>query len=343
MTILRKLNLSTNFSTLKTTSDSQTPTEVKDTSNLSNLVTQIDPTRKITNTFFHISEKSMPTSPDARDLVKAFAQNDTNSVSTRPETGRLIAVNVSLDSSRLGVSLDAGKNLINDIGVLAKKDPKILAGKNKIQEILNEKRGTDTIKVENPTDISNPSPGRITFDDINPSGSGGYSSASFSYTSPGGESYVGIALNPDEKPRVLATYSSDIVDGYATKNAVFCRKFISDRGYATKYIIYRKAIFIENEFRKVAELEPVNLVVASAYEWVVEKLGIPKSLLFTYEDKDFIKDMVYIYKVKVEWTPATKQEVEERKNIEFIQRGVAAAPTLTERLGNLGIIPKINL
>lgn len=124
----------------------------------------------------------------------------------------------------------------------------------------------------------------------------------------GDEKFSGKRPTEAEKPKVLAVIEESIKDGYPKSNSILFRKLKTNRGYATKYVIYRKDLFREFLFRKLAVLDPGTLIVPEQYkEFVVEQLQEQEVDVFVIRDSLIRNDAVYVYKIEVEWASTPVQ------------------------------------
>lgn len=123
-------------------------------------------------------------------------------------------------------------------------------------------------------------------------------------TTSGDEKFVGEKLKQNEKPRVLSVIEENIKDGYPKSNALIIRRLVTDRGYATKYTIYRKDMFKEFLFKKLTVLESDKLFVPDVYKDYIVELQEKESDVFVIKDLLVRNDTVYIYKVEVDWVPS---------------------------------------
>lgn len=345
MSLFTNLDFSSNFKTL---TGEPTKVNAEDASITSDVPTnelELAPSttagftsKKTSGINFFISKDLTPTSPDASDVLLTFAKEESREIApiSTGDPGRLSLVDINLDASRLGVPIDSQEVPPAVVGEVARTDSRI-SNPPGIREILTERQGASNIIPDNPTQVSG-SGGTLAFEDINPSGSSGISSASFSSTAPGEESFHGIALLPSEKPRVLATLSSEVKNGYATRNAVFIKKLSTERGYATKYIILRKNAFKDNHYVRLVEIDPLRLVFPAKYNSIISKFGLTPNQVLVYEDLDFLRDTVYIYKVQVEWITATRAEVEERRRSNIVRRTATGTLDLLGNLESSGIL-----
>lgn len=127
----------------------------------------------------------------------------------------------------------------------------------------------------------------------------------------GDEKFSGKRLTENEKPKLLAVVEEGIKDGYPKSNAILFRKLKTNRGYATKYTIFRKDLFREFLFKKLAVLDPSTLIVPNQYKDLVVELEEQESDVFVIRDLLIRKDAVYAYKIEVEWaSTAVRPETE---------------------------------
>lgn len=122
------------------------------------------------------------------------------------------------------------------------------------------------------------------------------------------ESWTGIPLDPSEKPRIIAIMASNIVDGFPKKNALFIKKFISDKGLPKSYKILRKKVFEESSFQELITIDNDRLPIPEEYKEVVDTLPYSNNQIMVYEDKTIENNNVYLYRVHLIWDNLTEEE-----------------------------------
>lgn len=115
------------------------------------------------------------------------------------------------------------------------------------------------------------------------------------------EIVVGRKPSIEESCRIIAVIEDSIKNGYPKSNIVFFKKFNSSRGYATKYTIYRKDLFREFFFRKLAVLDPSSIRTPANYDIFLQDIGYTPSETFIIQDFLIRNDAVYVYKIETEW------------------------------------------
>lgn len=124
------------------------------------------------------------------------------------------------------------------------------------------------------------------------------------------EKTTGVELKKWEKPRVVATIAENIRNGYPSSNAVVFKKLTSNRAQVSRYTIYRKSVFKDKEFVKIAELTNEQVSVAEKYIDTVKELGYNTKDVFVFVDNFIPINATYVYKIEVEWVSTGEEPSE---------------------------------
>lgn len=116
------------------------------------------------------------------------------------------------------------------------------------------------------------------------------------------EKTVGLELQRWEKPSIISVASEVFSSGYSQNNIVFIKKLISPRATVRKYIIYRKDVFKEVEYKKIAELASNEVNLPLKYIGVISSLGFSKGQVFAFQDVNLKRNSTYLYKIEVVWS-----------------------------------------
>jgi hypothetical protein len=123
------------------------------------------------------------------------------------------------------------------------------------------------------------------------------------------EVFSGERLQDSEKPKIVATIGSDIVNGVPQKTYILFSQLNSLNKKALKYSLMRKCLLTETSFSIISET-------------LIQNLQSPLNLLEYKNNKEFLvsanavivdehlqKDNIYIYKLKVDWVPKQNSEI----------------------------------
>lgn len=121
------------------------------------------------------------------------------------------------------------------------------------------------------------------------------------------EKTTGLELRKWEKPRVTAVIAENVRNGYPANNVVIFKKLTSNRANVSKYIIYRKTVFRDREFQKIAELSNEQLTLPQSYVDLVKSLGYNTKDSFVLIDRNISINATYVYKIEVEWTSTNEE------------------------------------
>jgi hypothetical protein len=115
------------------------------------------------------------------------------------------------------------------------------------------------------------------------------------------EKSTGLELRKWEKPRVVAVVAENVLNGYPGSNAVVFKKLTSNRAQVSKYTLYRKSVFKDREFQRIAQLSSEQLTVPEKYVDIVSSLGYNVKDTFVFVDNYIPINSTYVYKIEVEW------------------------------------------
>jgi hypothetical protein len=115
------------------------------------------------------------------------------------------------------------------------------------------------------------------------------------------ERHQGAILAEQEKPVILASIANNINNGFAKSCILVIRKFKSERGYPEYYEVFRKTLFKDSEFAKIAKLDNVMMVASKSFTSIAEMNNLKLSDILTFEDSSIESGQIYVYKIVVKW------------------------------------------
>lgn len=125
---------------------------------------------------------------------------------------------------------------------------------------------------------------------------------------PNDESFSGPALTEDEKPKIVAITSVDVINGRSSKNVIFFKGLLSFDKKPVKYVLSRKDLFNDAVLTAIATITPSELVLSTNFPDLINPESSEAKSTFALVDNDLAQNRVYIYKLYVEWVEKTAEE-----------------------------------
>lgn len=314
MTIFTTLNTSGEFivvGDLSTDAEAENDTEtdsepvtVASVSSTISTSSETDPTEtpQSNNTRFMVPAETIEEgSSDSNEVLFTMMLEESSEqpISGDSEPERLSLVNQVSDAERLGVELGLGGD----------ESDSLFEGTNILEERGTAGELTELITVA-PTS-PNVADGEFSF----PESDDGRSESlrNRQRFEDGAEKIIGRAPTPEEKPRILATMASGFSSGFPSKNILFIKKFVSDRGLVESYSIERKTLFERNSFEEIGRLETDNLPISPKYNSIISILPQPQKNIFIFEDINVSPNSVYIYRIVCRWSLLTQEERRQKR------------------------------
>lgn len=133
------------------------------------------------------------------------------------------------------------------------------------------------------------------------------------------EKIIGESLSSNEKPKILASIAKNVKSGFPESQVLFIKKPTTGRVIVKNYSIYRKNLFMANDFEKIAEITPEETSANLSEENLkyLQTLGLSSANVFIFEDRNILQDSIYVYRVGINWKENLEIEEDESSESAF--------------------------